>query len=463
MKHDSAVAIEKVPLADIRGRSTNVSESTNLQPSIWACRRLPLLAFLSSVLIVLAVSRTPQSLFSDPSWQLKALQQHLAGEAPTFNTLVQADPRDLSQDVQEWISWWPIGTNLLVYPLLRAGMTMGIAIRVLADLALILGSVGFGYWLRLFRLPAWLAMTLAITIPWIRYANLSLFQYAAEGLVFAVCPWLLLGAFRLRSRWASQHRESHSFLAGYGLLLGFAYWMKYSAVFISAGVLVHLRRHGNPALLLSRDVLVTISAVFLAVMTVFSARAMEARYIAAIAIALIPAALECAFTVAPGFSRVSRGILLAAGICYLAIPIAYGGFSVAGKIARTPTAYRAGPSGVYNPLFASMDAASAAASLRADFDPASDLWYLTEPFTAMDLPGRVILRHADFLPTDKLIENFQTSKPVRVHLLLPPWFEQNGKGSIIRGEFLGATNWSSRTLPGMNYIEWTATLPGNRN
>src|SRR5581483_7486384 len=167
MKHDSAVAIEKVPLADVRGRPINVSESTNFQPSIWACRRLPLLAFLSSVLIVLAVSRTPQSLFSDPSWQLKALQQHLAGEAPTFNTLVQADPRDLSQDVREWISWWPIGTNLLVYPLLRAGMTMGVAIRVLADLALILGSVGFGYWLRLFRLPAWLAMTLAITIPWI--------------------------------------------------------------------------------------------------------------------------------------------------------------------------------------------------------------------------------------------------------------------------------------------------------
>src|SRR5581483_3305261 len=100
--------------------------------SIWACRRLPLLAFLSSVLIVLAVSRTPQSLFSDPSWQLKALQQNLAGESPTFNTLVQPNPLDISQSGGEWISWWPIGTNVLIYPLLRIGLTMGTAVRVVA-------------------------------------------------------------------------------------------------------------------------------------------------------------------------------------------------------------------------------------------------------------------------------------------------------------------------------------------
>jgi hypothetical protein len=47
---------------------------------------------------------------------------------------------------------------------------------------------------------------------------------------------------------------------------------------------------------------------------------------------------------------------------------------------------------------------------------------------------------------------------MRVHLLLPPWFEQNGKGAAIRGEFLGAGGWSSRTVPRMNYVEWTASL-----
>jgi hypothetical protein len=192
-------------------------------------------------------------------------------------------------------------------------------------------------------------------------------------------------------------------------------------------------------------------------MTVFSARAMEARYIAAIGIALIPAVIESALQLAPKLRRASRALLVAGGIVYLAIPMAYGAFSVVGKIARTP-AYRTGPSGLYNPLFATTDARSPVAELTAGFNPDSDLWYLTEAFTAMDLPGRAIMQHADFLPVARLNQKFQTSKPLRIHLLLPPWFEQNGKGAAIRGEFLGAGNRSSRTVPGMIYVEWTASL-----
>src|SRR5205085_4968087 len=73
-------------------------------------------------------------------------------------------------------------------------------------------------------------------------------------------------------------------------------------------------RHSNPALLLSRDVLLTVSALFVAIMTVFSARAMEARYIAAIGIALIPAVLDSAFHLAPKLRRANRALLLAGGI-----------------------------------------------------------------------------------------------------------------------------------------------------
>ena len=571
MTNPSTVELEKLPAESATSLSPSTTSVVN-GPNDWTTRRLPVFAFLSSLIIVLAVWRTPQSLFSDPSWQLKALQQHLRNESPTFNTLVQADPLDISQSKQEWISWWPIGTNLLVYPLLRLGLTIGAAVRVVAALSLVVGSIGFGFWLRAFRLPQWLAVSLAICIPWIRYANLSLFQYAAEALVFAVCPWLLVGAFRLSKSWTDQHNESLLFLCGLGFLLGFAYWMKYSAVFISLGTLVHLaligserrsrtfrdfaivssifvlmvgslnvlnhlmgsamnsvtehpsfvldwhlpfnfvglmamamadadglaryvlfhpgrnllpfnylalcylgmpggvvlfwlivRRHKNPALLLSRDVLLTVSILFLAVMTVFSARAMEARYIAAIGIALIPAALESALDLAPRLHRIGRVALLVSVICYVVIPIAYGGISVVGKIARTHSAYRTGPSGLYNPLFATSDAKTAISELTADFNPASDVWYLTEAFTAMDLPGRVILQHADFLSASALTDDYRTSQKVRVHLLLPSWFEENGKGAIIRRDFAGAGNWSSRTLASMNYVEWTATVLPNRN
>ncbi|OLE11581.1 MAG: hypothetical protein AUG89_09385 [Acidobacteria bacterium 13_1_20CM_4_56_7] len=76
----------------------------------------------------------------------------------------------------------------------------------------------------------------------------------------------------------------------------------------------------------------------------------------------------------------------------------------------------------------------------------------------MDLPGRAIMQHADFLPLAQLNQTFRASKPLRIHLLLPPWFEQNDKGAVIRAEFPQGKNWSSRVVPGMNYVEWTATL-----
>jgi hypothetical protein len=179
MKNYSAVAIEKVPLIDIAKLSLELSQPASFRTDRWTTR-LPVLALLSSLLIVLAVSRTPQSMFADPSWQLKGLQQYLYGESPTLNTLIQPNPRNLSQDSREWISWWPLGTNALLYPLLRVGLRIGAAIRVLAALAFMVGSFGFGYWLRAFRLPQWLAVALAISIPWIRYANLSLFQYGDD-------------------------------------------------------------------------------------------------------------------------------------------------------------------------------------------------------------------------------------------------------------------------------------------
>jgi hypothetical protein len=535
---------------------------------------LPLLAFFSSLLVVLTVSRTPQSLFSDPAWQLKALQQHLAEKSPTLATLVQADPHDISRDSPQWISWWPIGTNLLVGPLLLTGFTIAASIRVLASLSLIAGSIGFGLWLSLFRIPRWLAISLAVGIPWIHYGNLSLFEYAAEASVFAVCPWLLVGAVRLPSR-STDHAKNHlAFLAGFGLLLGLAYWLKYSAVFISVGIVVHLaltawkgrrwrrrwlelaipgvifvltigslnmlnrvmgsamnpiiehkvfyfdwrlpfnlvglfamamadadglaryllfhpgrallpfsystlcllglpggillfylllRRHPrSQASLLSRDVLLTISATFIAVMTVFYGRAMEARYIAAIGIAVIPAALESAIALAPSVGRTSRAILVLAALGYLVIPVFYGAFAVIGKVARTPSGYRPGPSGIYNPLLSTTDSRSVIAALTADFNQDSDVWYLPEPLTALDLPGRVIIRHSDFLSADKLKEPFYTTRPVRVRLLLPPRFEENGKGATIRGNFPQASLWTSKAIPGMNYVEWTATLPVNQ-
>ena len=531
---------------------------------------LPFLALVSSLVIVLLVSRTPQALYSDPSWQLKAMQQYFAGESRSIGTLVQADPKDLSRNSEEWISWWPIGTNLLVYPFVRSGISLAAAVRVVADLALIVGSVGFGYWLTLFEIPGWISCTLALAVPWIRYANLGLFFYSAEALVFAICPWLLLGAFHLSRKWESEQNTTHAvFSAGLGFLLGFAYWLKYSSVFISGSAIAYLafrawkisrkrkgvwidavslltlfvvtagalnllnrsmgaamnsvtqhfdvqydwhlpihlvglfamsmadadglwryvlfhpgrsvlpfsyttltliglpggvllfwlltRPNGRPPMVLSQFVLLLTFAAFVSTMTVFSARALEARYISAIGIALIPAALQAAVLTWPKRGRMARVSLVLGALFYVAIPMAYGAVAVMGKVRRMP-AYASGPSGFYNPLFADKDASTPLKALDARFGN-KDIWYVPDPETSIDLRGRVILRQADFLSQDKLrSETFRTSSPATVRMLLPPRFEENGKGKIIRDSFPQAQEWKRREIPGANYVEWTAEL-----
>lgn len=533
-------------------------------------RILPFLALVSSLVIVLLVSRTPQALYSDPSWQLKAMQQYFAGESRSIGTLVQADPKDLTRNSEEWISWWPIGTNLLVYPFVRSGMSLAAAVRVLADLALIVGSVGFGYWLTLFEIPGQISCTLALAVPWIRYANLGLFFYSAEALVFAICPWLLLGAFHLRRKWENEQNTTHvAFSAGLGFVLGFAYWLKYSSVFISVSAIAYLafqawkvrrerkavwidslslltlfvltagalnllnrsmgaamnsvtqhfdvqfdwhlpihlvglfamsmadadglwryvlfhpgrsvlpfsyttltliglpggallfwlltRPNGRQPMVLSRFVLLVTFAAFVGTMTVFSARALEARYISAIGIALIPAALQSAVLIWPKRGRMTRVSLVLGALFYVAIPMAYGAVAVMGKVRRMP-AYASGTSGFYNPLFADKDASTPLKALDARFGN-KDIWYVPDPETSIDLRGRVILRQADFLSQDKLrSETFRTSSPVTVRMLLPPRFEENGKGKIIRDSFPQAQEWRRREIPGANYVEWTAEL-----
>ena len=51
---------------------------------------------------------------------------------------------------------------------------------------------------------------------------------------------------------------------------------------------------------------------------------------------------------------------------------------------------------------------------------------------------------------------------MRVHVLLPPRFEDNRKGEAIRASFPQATAWSRTAIPAAEYVSWTAILePGD--
>jgi len=202
-------------------------------------------ALASCALLVLVSWRAPQGLaHADPTWQLKAVDQFLRGQSPTFNTLVQPDPRDLSQDDRRWIIWWPPGGPLLVLPWMAAGIPPGITLRLLVIACLVSGALGWTRWFALFDLPPRWQLALACLLPWMRYASSNVFLYSTEALVFGVTGWAPYLAWKL----ASPHRPtelvqqppSKTRMLCFGLFLGSFFVLKYSAVVITVGVLAYL-------------------------------------------------------------------------------------------------------------------------------------------------------------------------------------------------------------------------------
>lgn len=196
--------------------------------------RASLLAISSALVVVALAWRSPQLMYSDPAWQLKAVQQYRAGQSPHFNTLVQADAEDLSRDHYQWISHWPILMGLLVWGLTKFGTGLLMAVRALAIAGFVTGAVGWAVWAARFELPHWLLYAIAAAVPFIRWGNNALFTYSAEGLAFAFGPWLLVLTAQLASRW------SPPLALAAGVLLGTAYWAKYSLALVSIAALVFL-------------------------------------------------------------------------------------------------------------------------------------------------------------------------------------------------------------------------------
>ena len=538
-------------------------------------RRLLSLALLSCGIVLAFAVPTPITVYNDPTMQLKALQQYRAGVSPNFNTVVTASPSELSRNRQSWISTWPPGMGLLLLPLLRTGLTIASALRVLAAAAFIVGSLGWAWWISLFDLPRWLQGILALGWPCLRYANNPLFQYYTESLTYALAPWLLVGGVWLAAQMKKDLTATRAAGAlSLGIGLGAAYWLKYSAVFVSAGLLMFLgyccfrdrrcavsfkasvllvlaavvpfvalvaglnllnrhmgasanyvtetarlnlswqntvdtlgflplamadadsalqylffkpsqlvpfdpvwlriaalpaaglilwivlrRRTDDPAVGASRCVALAAMAAIFAVWTLSGAGAShEARHIAAAAMALVPALLAEARLVwrKPWWFRAA---LLLVTIVFIFAPMLYGVASVVGKWRRVPRNYETTGPGLYHPSLANRDESATLKSLLQDYSPGKDVWYAPDGITALFLPGRMVIRQADFQPLEQLRrEVFRTSVPLRVLVLLPRHFEQNGKGIAIRSSFVQAKTWAKLETPGCSYIRWAAEL-----
>jgi hypothetical protein len=108
-------------------------------------------------------------------------------------------------------------------------------------------------------------------------------------------------------------------------------------------------------------------------------------------------------------------------------------------------------------LLANADLAAARAALLQDYDSATDVWFVPDPVTALDLPGRAIVDDVALtrLPARS---SFHSSAPIRVRALLPMEFEQNGLGDVVRARFDGAGGWSETLVRESRYAVWTTFI-----
>jgi hypothetical protein len=198
-------------------------------------------AALSALVVCALALRTDQSFYSDPAQQMKTTLQFVAGASPAPNDWVRPDYDDLSRDVEEPLVVWAPGTALAFVPFVRAGWTPAASARVVAALALVAGAAGWARWCAAFDLPDAIVFMIALGVGWLRFASNALFLYNAEILVFAAAPWVLVAALAA-DRVEGARRLAATALVG--LAAGALYVVKYSATFVTAGVLAWMAWRG---------------------------------------------------------------------------------------------------------------------------------------------------------------------------------------------------------------------------
>jgi hypothetical protein len=188
------------------------------------------------LLVFVAFSRAPFRVDGDIAYVAKAAQQFVSHGVP-FNQLRLVDPCDLSRDIDTWIFWWPPGICTAFIALLSVGLTLGSAARLLMLTAAFVGAIG---WAKVSAelFSSRLALIVSAVPTLLYVVDNEMFEKFSSGdpVVFAAMPWLFVLAMRLfeRARFRSSERE---FLA-LGVACGALYWIKFSALFGAAALMM---------------------------------------------------------------------------------------------------------------------------------------------------------------------------------------------------------------------------------
>lgn len=203
-----------------------------------------LILLLCTTLILSLAANFPIQIDEDVAFQLKSIQQFLAGEADRFNSVVVPDPQDLSRDIQAWIVWWAPGISIFFLPLIAIGIPLGIACRLTMYILFISGCIGWFKVADKLKVSFATKVITAISLPpyLLASANIRVLM-SGDILPFGFISWLFLYALDINSRFQSEsgrYRNTLIHTILFGTLLGLVYWLKYSAFIVSISIFAYL-------------------------------------------------------------------------------------------------------------------------------------------------------------------------------------------------------------------------------
>ncbi|MEP6714358.1 MAG: hypothetical protein ABJC09_02215 [Terriglobia bacterium] len=180
----------------------------------------------------------PYSVLSDTGYQALSARQYVDHYNAVFNTVRLVNPRDLSKDVISPLTAWSPSWTALFAVAFKAGLSVGMAGRLIALFLSLMGTLG---WVRMSSLVGlkgrWrMAGIVCAALYCLRTGTMSK-TGAGDQIIFAVAPWLLMAALPLAVPLSGAMRKIVVGTILLSIALGAVYWLKYSGIFLSIAIL----------------------------------------------------------------------------------------------------------------------------------------------------------------------------------------------------------------------------------
>jgi hypothetical protein len=210
-----------------------------LQAQISRAARAMLFVLLLVVFasLMAATLTLPKSVGWDPSYGILAAMQYEAGLAPDIRTIVTASAQDLTSLDDNQVTMWAPAYQAIPFALRSLGMTWGNAFRVLIASCLIVGSLG---WLSYFRLfvkeKGALAILMLMMLCSAFTVDAATLYQGGDLLLWTTTPFLIvLNVLVIRSD-KFVTGLALSFVGGFSATAIFA--IKFSGIFLGIGLFV---------------------------------------------------------------------------------------------------------------------------------------------------------------------------------------------------------------------------------